>query len=252
MDQRYRYEQNYLLVDIFFRKPGMFFLFLSHKLENSQSMKTLIFSFLFFVSFISMAQDWSTDTYKYDELYPGYVVTLKGEKIEGYIKYRNRFIMQEEVIFFSDPNMVNTKKRYKAEELLEYEVADKHYEVIRYSGGKNNYPELRGNLVMRGSGCIKEYVWYSQASGYTTMAKLEGESDEAFGNRKFPSTPVFYKAGDEIAVEMSFFQDDFAKKVSQYVSGNKELAKKVKSGMSGYNREGDVRKIFEEYNKDCK
>jgi hypothetical protein len=215
-------------------------------------MKPHLFLLFLSLSSLTFSQDWHSDTYKYDELYPGYVVTLKGEKIEGYIKYRNRFIMQEEVIFFSDPNLVNTKKRYKAEELLEYEVADKHYEVIRYSGGTNNYPEMRGNLVVRGTGCIKEYIWYSQASGYTTMTKLEGESDEAFGNRKFPSTPVFYKEGDDLAVEMDFFKDDFAKKVSQYVSANKELAKKVKAGQSGYNREGDVRKIFEEYNKDCK
>lgn len=215
-------------------------------------MKASTFLFFLFLSSLSFSQDWSTDTYKYDELYPGYVITLKGEKIEGYIKYRNRFIMQEEVIFFSDPNVVSTKKRYEAKDLLEYEVADKHYACIRYSGGKNNYPEIRGNLVVRGTGCIKEYIWYSQAAGYTTMAKFEGESDEDFGNRKFPSTTVFYKEGDDIAVEMNFFKEDFVKRVSEYVSGNKELAKKVKTGQSGYNREGDVRKIFDEYNAGCK
>lgn len=215
-------------------------------------MKARTLLFFFFLSSAAIAQDWSTDTYKYDELYPGYVVTVKGEKIEGYIKYRNRFIMQEEVIFFSDPKMVNTKVKYEAKDLLEYEVADKHYECILYSGGKGSYPEMRGNLVIRGTGCIKEYVWYSQASGYTTMTKMEGETDEAFGNRKFPSNTVFYKTGDDIAVDTDFFKDDFAKKVAEYVSANKELAKKVKAGQSGYSREGDVRKIFEEYNASCK
>ena len=215
-------------------------------------MKANIFFFLLLFTTSTWAQDWSSDTYKYDELYPGYVITLNGDRLDGYIKYRNRFIMQEEVIFFSDPNLSTTKKKYEAKDLSEYEVADKHYECIRYSGKKGSYPEVRGNLLIKGEGCIKEYVWYTPASGYTTMVKMDGESDEAFGNRKFPSNAVFYKMGDEFAVDLEFFQDDFAKKMAQYISANKELAKKVKAGQSGYSREGDVRRIFEEYNTGCK
>ena len=46
------------------------------------------------------AQDWSLDKYKYGELYKGYVIDNEGTRIDGYIKYRNRWVMQNEVIFY--------------------------------------------------------------------------------------------------------------------------------------------------------
>ena len=58
---------------------------------------------LFAVFSISIfAQDWSTDVYKYGEEYPGYVIDASGKKIEGYIKYQNRYEMQNSVLFFSE------------------------------------------------------------------------------------------------------------------------------------------------------
>ena len=65
-------------------------------------MKNYGFTLLLFLLLNSSAyaQDWSTDTYKYGEQYPGYVINLNGKKIEGFVKLRNRFVMQDEVIFY--------------------------------------------------------------------------------------------------------------------------------------------------------
>ena len=195
------------------------------------------------------AQDWSTSKYKYNELYEGYVVTAEGEKIEGYVKYRNRYVMQEEVIFYK--TKTGTKKKYMANQLMEYKVADKLYHCINYSGGAS-ISQIRANLVVNGEGCIKEYVWYDRASGYNTLKKREGETDKEFGDRKFPPTTVYFKQGDEMAVTAAYFSKDFTKKMSAYVKPQKELYKKVKSAQSGYSKPFNLEAIFKEYNENCK
>lgn len=212
--------------------------------------RSIIIVIVLVISSFVRSQDWSTDTYQYDEQYPGYVITKEGERIDGFIKYRNRYVMQEEVIFYKVKDNPSTKERYLAEDLKEYKVADKTYHCINYSGGAS-VTKIRGNLLIDGKGCIKKYVWYDRASGYNTLIRGEGESDEDFGNRKFPPTTIYYKVGDEMAVNADFFRDDFTKKMAAYVKDNKELYKKVKAEENGYAQLFNMEAIFDEYNKDC-
>lgn len=212
----------------------------------------ILFALLAFVCVNSLnAQNWHSPEYVYDERYEGYVITKEGEKIQGYVKYRNRFIMQEEVIFFTDKDNEKTKKRYFTHELQGFGVADKVYECLAYSGGAS-VTEIRALLVVRSAGCIKEYVWYDRADGYTTMVLMEGETEEQLGTRKFPPTKIYYKTGDDIPVSAKYFEDEFEKKMALYIKENKELVKKVKSGLVGYNKAMYVDAIFKEYNEGCK
>jgi hypothetical protein len=205
---------------------------------------------LFLLSSITLnAQDWSSDNYKYGEQYEGYVIDLNGDRIDGFIKYRNRVIMQEEVIFYSDKDNPSTKKKYETSELQAFGVGDKKYECIPYSGSKG-VQSVQANLIISEDGCIKSYVWYTRASGYKSMKKREGESDEAYGNRKFPSTSVYFKSTDGMGVTQDFFSDDFKKKMSAYTSDNKELSKKIKKGESGY-QERNFMAIVKEFNEHC-
>ena len=205
---------------------------------------------LFFLSSISLnAQDWSANTYTYGEQYEGYVIDLNGDRIEGFIKYRNRVIMQEEIIFYAEKDNTSTKKKYETSELNGYGVGDKTYECIPYSGS-NARQSIQANLITSGEGCIKKYVWYTRASGYKSMIRKEGESDEAYGNRKFPSTIVYYKSTDGMGVTQAFFNDDFKKKMTAYTSDNKELSKKVKKGENGY-QDRNFSAIIKEFNAGC-
>lgn len=200
---------------------------------------------------VAFGQDWSTDKYVYDELYEGYVITKEGERLNGYVKYRNRYIMQEEVVFYREKDNINTKKRYDAGDLIEYAVADKVYHCINYSGGES-LTDIRGLLLVNGNGCIREYVWYGRASGYNTFTLMEGETEEQLGNRKFPPTKVYHRKGDEMAVTDAFFTEDFQKKMSNYLKDNKEMYRKVKSGESNYDKVMNIRAIFDEYNSGCR
>ncbi|MFT5779384.1 MAG: hypothetical protein ACI837_002342 [Crocinitomicaceae bacterium] len=209
--------------------------------------KGLLASLFVLISIMANAQDWTTDTYKYGELYEGYIINDKGVKMLGYIKYRNRNINQEEVYFYHENNP-STKKKYLVNDLQEFKVGDKTYRCIMYSGNES-IQKKKANLLIS-DGCISSFLWYDRASGYNTMKKLPGESDEAFGNRKFPSTVVYFKTGDDMAVSESFFDDDFVKRMSTYVKDNKELAKKIKAETSGY-KIANVAAILTEYNEGC-
>ena len=194
------------------------------------------------------AQDWSTDVYKYGEEYPGYVVDEKGNKTEGYIKYRDRYSMQNEVIFFAEKGNKKTKTKYKTADLKEYKVADKLYHCIHYSGGLLAKP-IRANLVVS-EGCITQYVWYDRAEGYALMQQGPNETDEEFGNRMYPSKMVFLKSGSDEPKSVDYFGLKFAKKMSEYISDNKELASKVANKEKGYGML-KILDIIEQYNAEC-
>lgn len=204
--------------------------------------------FLITLTFQSFAQDWSSDTYQYDELYPGYIIKKDGEKITGFIKYRNRVVMQDAIIFYMDKSNPKTKESYDPKELIEYEVADKHYDCINYSGSALNNDTKALLLVKKG--CITEYAWYEKMDQYNKLVKSEGESDEDFAKRKYPSISVYMQEG-QIPIDMNYFKDDYNKKMSQYLENNKELSTRVKKEKSEFS-EFKAKSLIDEYNKDCK
>ena len=211
--------------------------------------KRILFLLITFFTLSVNAQDWSKESYEYGKLYEGYIIDLEGNKTEGYIKYRNRWVMQNEVIFYKKNDLESPKKKYMTQDLSEYKVADKLYHCIHYSGGNGRL--VRANLVINGEGCIKEYVWYSRSSSYNKLKKKPGESEEDFGERKFPSNTVYYKDGDGIAIDPDYFKEDFTKKMAKYLALNKIMVKKVKSKQSGYTKILNLRAIFAEYNESC-
>ena len=216
---------------------------------SAMHLKGLLFLLFTFFTISTNAQDWSKDTYQYGELYEGYIIDLEGNKTEGFIKYRNRWVMQNEVIFYKINDIESPKKKYLTSNLSEYKIADKLYHCIHYSGGNGRL--VRANLVIQGEGCIKEYVWYDRASSYNKLRKKAGETEEDFGERKFPSTTVYHKEGDGLAINSDYFKEDFTKKMAKYLAANKVLAKKVKSKQSGYTKILNLRSIFAEYNESC-
>ena len=211
-------------------------------------LKTLLSSAFLLTTFFMMAQDWSSDVYKYGELYPGYIVDASGNKTEGFIKYDNRYSMQNDVLFYTDKNDKKSKVKYATEDLKEYMVADKLYHCIHYSGGLLAKP-IRANLVVK-EDCITEYVWYDRAESYMTLTRGAGESEEDFYARMYPPTTVFVKNGDEEAKTIAGFALKFADKMSEWISDNTDLAGKVSAKEKGYGAL-NMLNIIEEYNKNC-
>ena len=195
------------------------------------TLRTLLASGLVLLLSTSHAQDWSSDVYKTGELYPGYIIGADGKKTEGYIKYQNRYTMQNEVLFYTDKDDKKSKQDLKTKDLKEYKVADKLYHCINYSGGLSG-SAIRANLVVE-EGCITQYVWYNRAENWAIMQKGASETEEEFMARMYPSVMVFVKPGDEKPRSLDYFGMGFAKKMAEYVGDNKELARKVEDKEKG-------------------
>lgn len=197
-------------------------------------------------TFFMMAQiDWSPDVYKYRQLYPGYIVQ-NGKKTEGFIQYTNREALQSNVIFYTDKNNKKTKTKYKSKDLTEYMMADKVYHVIHYTGGLLHKP-VGGNLLVE-EGCISKYIYYKNDSEVTT--KLSGETTEEYLNRKYPSTVLFLKDGDEKPQTIAKMGIGFAKDMPLWIADQPELAEKVANKEKGY-RMLQMEAVIEEYNENC-
>jgi hypothetical protein len=212
------------------------------------TLRTLLASGLVLLLSTSYAQDWSSDVYQGGELYPGYIIDAEGKKTEGYIKYQNRYTMQNEVLFYTDKDDKKSKQDLKTKDLKEYKVADKLYHCINYSGGLSG-SAIRANLVVE-EGCITQYVWYNRAENWAIMQKGASETEEEFMARMYPSVMVFMKPGDEKPRSLDYFGLSFAKKMAEYVGDNKELAKKVEDKEKGYGML-NILPIITEYNAAC-
>lgn len=195
-------------------------------------MKKLFFilAAVFFAEAAS-SQDWSTSVYKNGEKYPGYIVKLNGDTVQGYIQYVNRFDNQKEVKYFSDPKDKKTKVEYKAEDLKGYKMADKVYRSIAYSGGLLAKP-IRFVLLVK-DGRIARYTWYDRHDNYLTMVKGPNETQEEFEKRYYPDKEVFVKA-DEKPFDNSNFGLKFAKFWAETTSDYPELSAKIANKDKGY------------------
>jgi len=212
-------------------------------------LKSLLFAAFMFCGFVMFAQDWYNPAYSYGQQYAGYIIDADGNKTEGFIKYKNRYAMQQGVEFFTEKGNRKSRVKYKAQDLKEYKVGDHLYHVIHYSGGLLKKP-LRGNLVVK-TGCISEYIWYDRDENFATMRKNVGESQEDFDNRLYPSKTVYLKKGSDEPHSTDYYALGFAKRVSALVSDNQELSEKVANKEKGY-RMLKFYAIIEEYNENCK
>lgn len=212
-------------------------------------MKTLQLCFFLVLTTFSFSQDWSTENYKYGEMYQGFIVTLDGEKIHGHIKYQNRVKMQDEIVFYRDIEDLDTKKRYRPKDLLEYQVADKYYHTLTNYGSKVGFTPK--SALVKEEGCINVYVWYERSDEYNMLVQTEEEENEDFGDRKFPETIVIKEADKVEAFAMDDLKVDFAKNFSKMLSKNKDIAFNVKKSKPGYDF-ANLLNIIKEYNESCK
>lgn len=207
------------------------------------------FSVLLVVAVATLqAQNWDPSVYRSGTMYPGHVIDASGAKVEGFIKLQDRYSMQNEVEFYKDQADKKSKVKYKTADLKGYQVADKVYHCINYSGGLSG-SAIRANLVVA-EGCITQYVWYNKAENFALIQKGANETEEAYMERLYPSVMVFMKPGDEKPRSLDYFGMKFATKMSEYVAENKELAAKVLAKEDGY---GMLRimEIIQEYNAAC-
>jgi len=195
--------------------------------------------------------DWSPELYRVGKMYPGYIIKLDGDTVQGFIKADSRCSIggigssnQNSAAFYLNETDKKPVEKYKPGEIKGYKVADKVYESITYSGGLMKKPNF--NIVVS-DGKIRVYEWYSTVENYMSLHQQSGESWQDYDNRCYETKTLFAKDPTE-PIELGMLGMQFAKKMPELISDNAEMAKKVADKEKGY-KFIDMFAVVEEYNK---
>lgn len=199
----------------------------------------------------STIADWSPQIYQVGKMYPGYIISLEGDTTKGFIKADTRCSTggigssnQNSVAFYLNESDKKPVKKYKPDELRGYQIADKVYESINYSGGLMKKPNF--NIVVQ-EGKIRTYEWYSTVEGYATIQRQSGEDWKAFDARRFETKLIIAK-DPKAPMEYSTLGMQFVKRMPELVSDNPQMAKKIVDKEKGY-KFINMFEVIEEYNK---
>lgn len=181
-----------------------------------------------FITNVYSQNGWDWNVYKYGKPYPGYVIKLTGDTLNGYILLMGPTELQEKVSFLPSENDMKNKTVYKGDDLKGFKVADKEFQSIHYSGGLTSKP-LRFVMVNK-PGRLCRYVWYNTNDLTRQIEEVE----------------IFAK-GSENPFDASKFALKFAKFWSETLSDYPELSKKIADKEKGYGLT-NMYNFIEEYN----
>ncbi len=197
------------------------------------------------VSTISVkAQDWSGTTYKSYQPAYGFVILNNGDTVKGYIMHGDRVSNQKNCIFYDDVSNKRTAKTYKPADIKGYFVGDKMYHTIHFSGGLLSKP--LSFVLLRKSGKIAQYVYYTRDDNLVFIMRKEGESEAQFDERISKDESVLLKEGQE-PLQQASLVFGFAKKMSKLVEDYPDLANKIINKEKGYGLL-NMLNIVDEYN----
>lgn len=195
--------------------------------------------------------DWSPETYQVGKMYPGYIIKLDGDTVQGFLKADNRCSIggigssnQNKVKFYLQKSDRRPDGKYKPKDIKGYKIADKVYESINFSGGLFNKPNF--NLVIE-DGAIRLYEWYATVENYSSLSKQKGESWEEYDARRFETRIIVAKDPEE-PIEYNKLGLRFKKKMPPLIKDYPEMAKKVANKEKGY-KFINLFDVIEEYNE---
>lgn len=211
-------------------------------------MKHLVLVFTVLISSIGFSQiddNWEDVS----EKLPGYVITNKGEKIEGYLKRFLKIKSQRKVKFFK--TLDDKPVVYGPKDLKAYKIENDYYETHPYEGlsGKTKVFLLR---TVEGKISLFDYyirVEDDRGAEMTLSKKGNTEISLDFDGSKIQTEILAVKEGKDylkFASQKVIFS--FKNVMSKYVSDYPELAKKIKGKEKGY-RILAILKIVNEYNE---
>ncbi|WP_431136233.1 hypothetical protein [Psychroserpens mesophilus] len=183
------------------------------------------------------------------EKLPGYVITNKGEKIEGYLKRFLKIKSQRKVKFFK--TLDDKPVVYEPEDLKAYKIENDYYETHPYEGlsGKTKVFLLR---TVEGKISLFDYyirVEDDKGAEMTLSKKGNTEVSLDFDGTKIQTEILAVKDGDDyLKFASSKVIFSFKNIMSKYVSDYPELAKKIKDKENGY-KILSILNIVNEYNQ---
>lgn len=213
--------------------------------------KIIQFLFCLFLINLAMPSKAQESELKRGSVLPGYVITLNGDTLKGYLLNINLWLNQHMTFFYKDSADAKSRIKYKPNEIKAYQVGSRFYESMKYPF---SYSTSKQNFILRKQhGPIDYYVWYFDEdkaklmSPNISLANLT--SAFLFNEKDLWKNEYGRKANGEFtefgAMKFIF---KFAKNMAAYVVDDAELAKKILQNTKGY-QNIDVEKIIKEYNE---
>lgn len=180
----------------------------------------------------------------------GYVITLEGDTITGFLLNLNLWNNQMMTIYFED--LVNGGKgvKYRAKELQGYKVGPRVYDRLEYAG---LYSPYKYNFFLRRmEGAIDYYTWYYN-NDVNTLLGTDVVLTEAADAMLIDEEALWTQSlgrlenGDIVEFGSVRFRHGFSKRMSRLVEDHPALAERIRNKEAGYRFE-DLEKIIREYN----
>jgi len=182
---------------------------------------------------------------------PGFIITLQGDTVRGYLLNINLWLNQKMTFLYKDPDDREGRVRYTPKEIRAYQVGPRYYESITHSFTNSIRSE---NFILRKvDGPIKYYVWYFDEDKTKLMAwdKISiADLGKAFlfDESELWKDEFGKKENEETLTPFAFkFLLKFAKNMSEYVKDYVELAQKIANKTEGY-KNINIEAIIREYN----
>ncbi len=221
---------------------------------------TLLFTWLLY-TLSAQAQDTVIMQAKHNEnkiklfsLYPGYVITKKGDTLKGYLMLKNLINNQDKVWFYKtkDTPKKNAVK-YKPKDLLAYKAGPRYYESHKFWPNVPTYVtnNARGyHFILKVmDGPLSLYKWYYESTAVSDQrVNIDFENpsnihlDLSFYEKDLNYVPLVKKENGEVI----FLRSGFRKTMSKLLSDDPALADKIKNREYG---KDDLETIVEEYNQ---
>jgi hypothetical protein len=220
----------------------------------------LTISLLFLFSHILFAQDTIIFKAKHPEkiklfsLYPGYVITKKGDTLKGYLMLKNLISNQDKVWFYKTKDTPKKEAvKYKPKDIKAYKVGPRYYESHKFWPNVSTYVtnNTRGyHFILKViDGPLSMYRWFYEDVATSDQRVNIDFSDPAsfhldlsFSENDLPAVPLVKKGDGEVI----FLYHGFRKAMLKLVSDDPELAEKIKNKELGRN---DLEQIIKEYNE---
>lgn len=225
------------------------------KQKNYLLMKRIYFYFLFFVlisSSFSVSAQKLKDSLKRGSFHPGYIITVNGDTIRGYLLNINLWLNQRMTFLYTDTNNRETRVRYTPKELRAYQVGPRYYESFHRMFTNSTHAD--NFLLRKVNGPIRYYVWYydEDRSKLAVWDKISlSDLAKAFllEEDELWSDEFAMKKGDTELFEFNLrFLMKFSKNMSEYVKEHSELAQKIAGKQEGY-KNINIENIIKEYNE---
>jgi hypothetical protein len=182
---------------------------------------------------------------------PGYIITLKGDTVKGYLLNINLWLNQKMTFLYKDPNDREGRIKYTPREIRAYKVGPRYYESVDHPF--TNSFRSENFLLRKVDGPVKYYIWYydedkTKLTGWDKITLSDLGKAVLFDESELWKDEFARKGNEETLTEFGLkFLMKFAKNMSEYISDDIELAQKIARKTEGY-KNINIESIIREYN----